>query len=60
MVNSASVSERHGIITMLSELLEKVKHHDGIVKRVTDKQAEIDKIQKMIDCAKELPGTMTY
>lgn len=49
MVNSASVSERHGIITMLSELLEKVKHHDGIVKRVTDKQAEIDKIQKMID-----------
>lgn len=49
MDNCANVSERYGIIAMLSELLKRVKHHDSIVKKVTDKQAEIDKVQKMID-----------
>ncbi len=49
MENNAIITERHGIILMLSELLEKVKHHDGIVEKINKKKREIQKVQKKID-----------
>lgn len=48
MENNMATSERHGIISMLSELLEKVKHHDNIVDRINDKKDEIKEVKRQI------------
>ncbi len=49
MENTAAVSERKGIIAMLSGLLEKVRKHDSLVSDANRKQREIDKVTAEIN-----------